>query len=215
MERGPLTALVGLLTIALAAFGEEAPDAARPCFDFTTTVVEPLHPPIPMVPGRDNSVFGTYPNGVNWAATRARMAMPITELYAKLRDHRNHKDMKKTTLATTELERPGYLDFQRVDVAVTLRALFIKVKVGLDRGVGLRPRRGHAGEPAQDRGVLPERSTGHGHLKHMCGSYVLQAVDDATSDLSLYDEVIARRRGAEDTRDMQAGILGHIRGPQP
>jgi hypothetical protein len=122
--------------------------------------------------------------------------------------------MKKTVLSTTELERPGYLDFQRVDIAVTLRALFLKVKVAwteewafaLTEGTRESPRRIVASYQKVD---------GTRHLKHMCGSYVLQAVDDATSDLSMYDEVIARRRSAEDTREMQAGILGHIRGAEP
>ena len=107
--------------------------------------------PIPLVPGRDNSAFGTYANGVDWAATRARVAMPIGELYAKLLDHRNHKDMKKTVLETTELERPGYLAFQRVDGGRAFAA-------------GLSPRPPletigdtYAAGGGADRGLSPER----------------------------------------------------------
>ena len=73
--------LSSVATIVLAAW-VEADDPPRPCFDFDTTVGEPLRPSIPMVLGRDNSVFGTYPSGVDWASTRARLAMPISVLYA-------------------------------------------------------------------------------------------------------------------------------------
>ena len=113
--------LPGLVILVLAA-PAGARDRPGPCFDFTTSVVEPLRPPIPMVPGRDNAAVGTYPSGAHWASARARLDMPIAAAYAKLLDHRNHKDMKKTALATTDMQRPGYLHFQRVDVVVTVRA---------------------------------------------------------------------------------------------
>ena len=205
--------VAGLLAVALVGFGEAA-DPVGPCFDFTTTVVDPLHPPIPMIPGRDNSVFGTYPNGVDWSATRARMAMPITELYARLLDHRNHKDMKKTVLSTSEVERPGYLDFQRVDVVVTLRALFFKKKIAWAEEWGFTLVEGTREAPLRIVASY-QKVDGTRYLKHQCGSYVLQALDEATSDLSMYDEVIADRRNAEDTRKMQAGILENIRGEEP
>jgi hypothetical protein len=206
-------ALAGLLMVALVGSGE-AVDEVRPCFDFTTTVVEPLQPPIPMIPGRDNNAFGTYPNGLEWSATRARMAMPITELYARLRDHRNHKDMKKTVLTTSEMERPGYLDFQRVDVVVTLRALFFRKKIAWAEEWGFALVEGTREAPLRIVASY-QKVDGTRYLKHQCGSYVLQALDEATADLSMYDEVIADRRDAEDTRDMQAGILENLRGPQP
>ena len=95
--RGASGVLAGLFAVALAGSEKDA-DQTRPCFDFNTPVGEPLRPSIPMVPGRDNSVFGTYPSGIDWSATRARLAMPITVLYARILDHSNHKDMKKTDL---------------------------------------------------------------------------------------------------------------------
>jgi hypothetical protein len=204
--------LAGLLTVALAG-SRTAAEPPPSCFDFTTAIVDPLYPPIPMIPGRDNSVFGTYPNGVDWSATRARMAMPITELYARLLDHRNHKDMKKTVLSTSEMERPGYLDFQRVDVVVTLRALFLKKKIAWAEEWGFTLVEGTREAPHRIVASY-QKVEGTRYLKHQCGSYVLQALDEATADLSMYDEVIADRRDAEDTRNMQAGILENLRGPQ-
>ena len=210
--RGASGVLAGLLAVALAGSEKDA-DQTRPCFDFTTPIVDPLHPPIPMIPGRDNSVFGTYPNGIHWSATRARVAMPITEIYARLRDHRNHKDMKKTHVSTSELERPGYLGFQRVEVAVTLHALFFKTKVEWAEDWGFTLVEGTREAPRRIVASY-QKVEGTRYLKHQCGSYVLQALDEATTDLSMYDEVVARRRDAEDTRNMQAGILANIRGEE-
>jgi hypothetical protein len=206
--------LASLPFIALAASVEGA-DPPRSCFDFDTTIVEPLQPPIPMVPGRDNSAFGTRPSGVSWASTRARMAMPIAALYAKLRDHRNHKDMKKTVLTTTELRRAGYLDFQRVDIVVTVRALLFPVKIRWTEEWGFSLIEGTPDAPRKILASHQKVDSKTKHLRHQCGSYVLQALDDASSDLSMYDEVIASHRSGEDTRNMQAGILSNLRRRQP
>jgi hypothetical protein len=203
---------VGALTIALAA-ATEAADASRPCFDFTAPIVEPLHPLLPMVEGRDNSVFGTYRDGVSWAATRAILRMPIAALYAKLLDHRNHKDMKKTTVVTKVSERPGYLEFHDVDIVVTLRALFFKMKVAWSEQWGFCLADGTREAPRKIVASY-QKTGGTKYLKHQCGSYVLQPNDETSSDLSMYDEVIADRRSAEDTRNMQAGILRSLRGEE-
>jgi len=208
-----LSSGVLLLILAVAGPGEGA-EAPRPCFDFTQKILDPLRPPIPRIEGRDNSAFGTYPNGTDWAAGRALVNMPITALYAKLLDHRNVKDMKKTTLSVTALERPGYLDFHHVDIVVTLRALFIKVKVAWTEEWGYSLVEGSREAPRKIV-VSYQKIRGTGYIKHQCGSYVLQANDDDTTDLSLYEEVKADRRSAEDTRDMHAGILRNLRGQGP
>jgi hypothetical protein len=202
-----------VLILALAASGEAA-DPPRPCFDFTLPVLLPLRPPIPRIEGRDNSEFGTYPNGIDWAAGRAVLEMPIAALYAKLLDHRTVKDMKKTTLVTTVLERPGYLDFHDVDVVVTLRALFVKVKVAWTEEWGYSLVEGTREAPRKIV-VSYQKIGGSRFIKHQCGSYVLQALDEATTDLSLYDEIKADHRSAEDTRNMHAGTLRTLRGQGP
>ena len=206
----PFTLALALLTVALAAFGEAA-EPPRPCFDFSLRILDPLSPPIPRIEGRDNSAFGTYPNGIDWAAGRALVDVPIGGLYVKLLDHRNVKDMKKTTLSTTVLERPGYLDFHRVDVVVLLRALFVKVKVAWTEEWGYSLVEGTRDAPRKIV-VSYQKIRGTGFIKHQCGSYVLQAHDEASTDLSLYEEIKADHRSAEDTRNMHAGILRNLRG---
>jgi hypothetical protein len=214
MARAAVILLPALLPLALAATGHTAEPPRRPCFDFSTTITEPLHPPIPMTGGRDNSVTGTYSDGVSWAGTRATLAMPITELYRKLLDHRNHKDMRKTKLSTRSVERPGYLEFQIVDIVVTVRAVLFKVKIAWSEEWGFVLVEGTREAPRRIVASY-QKVDGTTHLKHQCGSYVLQAIDDGSADLSMYDEVLADRRDAEDTRRMQAGILEKLRGQGP
>lgn len=207
--------IAAVLALWLGAGGTVSPaEPPPPCFDFTTTVVEPRRPPLPMLDGRDNSAFDTTAAGVAWASTRARLEVPLRDVYARLLDHRNHKDMRKTVLTTTKLERPGYLEFQRVDVVVTVRALLVKVKLPWSEEWGFALAEGTPDQPRRIVASYQKLPGGTKHMKHQCGSYVVQAIDEASSDLSLYDEVIADRRDARDTRDMQAGILANLRRPR-
>ena len=190
-----------------------AADVAGPCFDFRQKVVEPLRPRIPLLEGRDNHAFGTYPTGVNWASGRVVLEMPVEEAYTRLLDHRNVKDMKKTTLTTTVLNRPGYLAFHLVDVVVRLRLLLLKMELPWTEEWAYSLTEGTAGAPRQIV-VSYQKVAGTTHIERQCGSYVLEARDDGTTDLSLYEEVKADRRSARDTRDMHRGIIRNLRGPR-
>src|SRR6185295_13777683 len=99
-----LFASLGTLGLATGASAADPPPG--PCFDFSHQVVEPLIPLIPLVPGHDNHVFGTGPSGVGWASGRVVLDVPVAAVYASLLDHRNLKDMTKTTITTTVVERP-------------------------------------------------------------------------------------------------------------
>jgi hypothetical protein len=204
--------LVLAVVLGLAAASRlPAADPAGSCFDFRQKVVEPLIPPIPLLDGRDNHVFGTYPTGIKWASARVVLEMPIEEAYARLLDHRNVKDMTKTTLTTTVLDRPDYIAFHLVDVVVKLRLLLLKMELpwreewaySLTEGTPSAPRR---------IVVSYQKVAGTTHITRQCGSYVLEARDGATTDLSLYEEIRAARRSARDTRDMHKGIIRNLRG---
>ena len=197
------------LGLSLALSAGPTGELAGACFDFSRPVVEPLRPRIALLEGRDHNTFGTYPNGVDWAATRGVLAMPVRSAYAKVLDHRNEKDMKKTTLSTTVLQRPGYLQFDLVDVVVTLRVLLFKVKVAWTEAWGYTLVEGTESDPRKIV-VSYQKVAGTDHIRRQCGSYVLEARGE-TTDISMYEEVRADRRSARDTRDMHAGILENLR----
>jgi hypothetical protein len=62
-------------------------------------------------------------------------------------------------------------------------------------------------------GAVPAAASGpcFDVVRHQCGSHLLRRLGPGRTDLFLYDEIDARRRSAEDTRDMQRGILRNIR----
>jgi hypothetical protein len=206
--RFAVLALTAALATAASVSATELPPGS--CFDFTRKVVEPLTPVIPLLPGRDNHVFGTSPGGVGWASGRVVLDMPVAAAYASLLDHRNVKDMTKTTLATTVVDRPDYLAFHLVKIVVTLRALFLKMEIPWTEAWAFSLVEGTAEAPRRIV-VSYQKVAGTDHIKRQCGSYVLQAREDGTTDLSLYEEVKADRRSARDTRDMHRGIVRNLR----
>jgi hypothetical protein len=203
---------VGLVLAAgLAATPVAAADLpAGTCFDFSQKVVEPLTPGIPLVPGHDNHVFGTSALGVGWASGRVVLDVPVATAYGNLLDHRNFKDMTKTTIVTTVEERPDYMAFHLVKIVVTLRALFLKMEIPWTEAWAYSL---VDGTPEAPRRIVAsyQKVAGTDHIKSQCGSYVLQAREDGTTDFSLYEEVKADRRSARDTRDMQRGIVRNLR----
>lgn len=201
-----------LVLVALLATSAPDPAAALSgvCFDFRQKVVAPLNAPIALTPGKDHHVSGTLPSGRYWASGRVILDMPIQTAYGALLDHRNVKNMAKTTLKTEVFHHPDYLAMHRVDVLVRLRALFVKFNLEWTEAWAYSLAQGTPQAP--ERIVVSyQKIAGSAHIKRQCGSYVLQAREDGTTDLGLYEEVEARRRNAEDTKNMHVGIVGNIR----
>lgn len=199
----------GVLFLAGVA-GAGADDSGGRCFDLSGPVTEPLRPPIPLLARSDNTAFATYPNGIDWAAARAVIRQPIEVVYPKLLDHRNVKDMRKTKLETQVFERPGLLEYHLVSVVVTLNVVFFKKTIEWSEEWGFSLAEGTREKP--DRIVASyQRVDGTKHLRHQCGSYVLQRLGDDATDISLYEEVKATRRSARDTMNMHLGILRNLR----
>jgi hypothetical protein len=200
--------LTAVLAAAVSVSAADIP--AGPCFDFSHKIVAPIVPLIPLIPGHDNHAFGTSPTGVAWASGRVILDMPVATAYASLLDHRNFKDMTRTKITTTVVRQPDYMAFHLVDIVVTLRALFLKMDLPWTEAWGYSLVQG---TPEAPRLIVVsyQKVAGTDHIKRQCGSYVLQAREDGTTDLSLYEEVKADRRSARDTRDMHRGIVRNLR----
>jgi len=206
------------LTLFGAGTARAAPPAGRageaagpgPCFDVSRGFDAPLHPPVSLLPGRDHSEHGTRPDGVDWAATRAVVELPTRRLLDKLLDPRNLKAMDKTRLVVREREHPGYLALRRIDVVVRARALFVGFDVSWTEEWAWRVLAGSPEEPQRVLGNY-QKVAGTRHIRHECGSYLLEQIDSGRTDLFLYEETAAKRRSSKDTRDMHRGILRNIR----
>jgi len=187
-----------------------ADDSARKCFDLAVPVTEPLHPPIPLIDGRDNTAFATYPDGIDWAAARGVIREPIEVVYSRLLDHRNLKDMSKTKLETQVFERPGLLEYHLVSVAVTLNVVFFKKTITWSEEWGFSLAGGTRERPEKIVASY-QKLDGTKYLQHQCGSYVLQRLPTGFTDISLYEEVRASHRSARDTLNMHLGNLRNLR----
>lgn len=187
-----------------------ADDSARKCFDLGVPVTEPLHPPIPLLEGSDNTAFATYPNGIDWAAVRGVIRQPIEVVYSRLLDHRNLKDMSKTTLETQVLERPGLLEYHLVSIAVAVNVVFFKKTITWSEEWGFSLAGGTRERPEKIVASY-QKVDGTKYLKHQCGSYVLQRLPTGFTDISLYEEVRASHRSARDTLNMHLGNLRKLR----
>jgi len=192
--------------------GDVAPQLgpSGPCFDPGAGFDAPLRPPLALREDVDHSEYGTRPDGVDWAATRAVVDLPIGTLLAKLLDPRNLKAMEKTKLVIRDREHPDYLALRRVDVTVRAKALFVGFDIEWTEEWAWKVL---AGTPREPRRVLAnyQKVAGTGHIRHQCGSYLLQRLDEGRTDLFLYEEIDAKRRSAKDTRNMHRGILRNIR----
>lgn len=185
--------------------------SAGNCFDLRVPILEPLHAPIPLLDGRDNAAFATYPDGIDWAAARGVIREPIEVVYARLLDHRNVKDMTRTKLETQVLQRPGLLEYHVVSIVVTVSVVFFKKEIAWSEEWGFSLAQGTPERP--ERIVASyQKLAGTNHLKHECGNYVLQRLADGSTDISLYEEVKATRRSARDTLNMHLGNLRKLRG---
>ena len=203
---------VGGAAVAIA-LGSTAWSAEGSCFDFSRPILEPLRPPVPAAPdGSDVHVFGRRADGPDWAAGRATIQAPIEHVYGRILEFTCLKDMTKTTVNRHPENRPGFLAFQVVDIAVRVRALVVKKTIEWREAWGFALTEG---TPHAPRRIVAsyQKVSGTGYIKHLCGSYVMTALDAGRTDLAFYEEVRASRRNAEDTRNMHAGILRNLRKP--
>lgn len=203
------------LATLLALGAVPAAGAADPatCFDFARPVSALLRPPpAAAAGGADVHEFARRADGTDWAAGRALIAAPIARVYARILEHESLKDMSKTTLKRTSEPKPGYLAFQYVDVAVRVRALLVRMTIEWREAWGFVLTEGTEAEPRRIVASY-QKVSGTGHIRHLCGQYVLSAVDAAHTDLAFYEEVRAARRDAEATRNMHMGILRNLRKP--
>lgn len=208
-----LSACCAVMLLSANVGRSTADDSARKCFDLGVPVTEPLHSPIPLLEGRDNTAFGTYPDGIDWAAARGVIREPIEVVYARLLDHRNVKDMTRTKLETQVLQRPGLLEYHVVSIAVTVNVVFFKKTIAWSEEWGFSLAQGTPERP--ERIVASyQKLEGTSYLKHECGNYVLQRQPDGFTDISLYEEVKATRRSARDTLSMHLGNLRKLRGEE-
>ncbi len=170
-----------------------APEGQAGCFDWNDAkaLTSPLKEPL--TPGQEQ--FGQRPAGGGWGAVAALVPVPVARVLQDLRRHDSTKTSDIAEFKIRPLPAQGLLE--RHEAAFTVKPfLFITVEWVERWGFALVQ-----GTPAAPQKVVAsyEKVEGTSHIKHLCGSIVIQARDAAHTEIFLFEEADASRRSPEDT----------------
>jgi hypothetical protein len=174
------------------------------CFDFSTRLSEPMHPPVTT----DQS--GNLPGDVTWAAVRGDVDHPLSQILKDLEEHRSTRSSRINKMEIRPIQDPNYLAKQEVKSEVDP---FPFVSVKWTEIWGFVVTQGTAENP--ERVVISyEKTEGTSHIEHLCGNYVLQKKGDGNTDVFIYEEAKATGRDAKDTLQGLLGNLAAFRKPK-
>ncbi len=180
------------------------------CFDFNRhkPYVTPLKPPIALLPDKDNSESGEFPDKVGWGSARGVVAKSISELYEKLLDHYTWKPADKHKLQVTPVVKPGYLEFH--DLKVNLRP-FAFISIDWEEQWAYALAGGTVTKP-QKIVISYQKSGGSDKIEKMCGSVTLTKISPKETDIAFYQELKASHQDKDDIVKDELGTLETLRG---
>jgi hypothetical protein len=176
------------------------------CFDFSTPITEPMRAPV----SKDES--GKLPDSNpgdkpgetwDWAGVHALVNQPLDAILQDLLAHRSTKSSRVNHMDIRALPDPRYLAKQEVSFEVDP---FPLIKVKWKEIWGFMVTQGTRENP--ERVVISyEKTDGTSHISHLCGNYVLEKKDDASTDIFIYEEAKATGREEKDTLN---GLKGNM-----
>ncbi len=182
------------------------------CFStFEQKITQPLIEPPGLHAGSISTTLGVRKDDdVEFAGARATVERPLKAVYLWLLDHRNWKDMSKTEMKVSELAKPGYLNFHKVDVKVNVWG-FITLPWVEEWAYALI--QGTEKEPKEIL-VSYQKIDGTWRIKRLCGSIRLKAAGDKT-DLFFYEESLAQHYPAKRILEMHLSNLKTLNNGKP
>jgi hypothetical protein len=199
-----------ILSIALGSFAPAyAGDSAgkKACFDFSKKQIPLIKKPsiLPDVTlPRVSSRSGHFNSSLFWGAARGQVGRPIQDLIQEISTHETLKSSKVSKMNVNPLETPDSLIRQQVEYTVTP---FLFVKVNWKEDWAFQLVQGTKEDPKEVH-IFYEKIEGTSHIKHLCGTIVLNKIDSKVTDVFLYEEAQATNRSEEDT---VKGLIGTIR----
>lgn len=194
--------VIASLLLANAKFA-----AAAMCFDFGSKVTLSLPQPIDSLQAGDVSRSGHLPTNGVWGAARGVVAKPIKEVFEKFLDPSTVKDPQTQKLEVQNLPKPHFKAFKRVKVTINPLRIFT---ASWTEDWAYMIEEGNDESPKVIR-ILYQKIEGTSHIEHLCGSIMLREIKAGITDVSLYEEVKATRRSAEDTARGHLGTLSTLR----
>lgn len=181
--------------------------AATLCFDFNGKVTKPIPEPIGRLESKDATRSGEFPSERVWGAARGTVAKPIKDVFKKLLDPNTVKNPETQKLEIEVIERPHFYAFRRVKVTIN-PFLFFTASWTEEWAYDIRE---GGFENPKSVLILYQKTEGTSHIGHLCGSIWLREINENATDVSLYEEVNATRRSAEDTVNGHMGTLRALR----
>lgn len=183
-----------------------ASSVSSECFNFKEVVKKPLREPIPFLNQQQEAVSsGQFPSEVNWGAARAIINKPIGMVIKALLNPLTIKGPEHKDAPIVKEERPGYLSFQRLKMKIK-PTFFLTLEWDEEWGyVLLKP------EPQSSMLLSYQKVNGTSHIERFCGSVLIQSLGETKTDVFLYEELKATRRGREDIVKGHQGTLDALR----
>ena len=193
-----------LLLIPFLFIGARA-HAEGNCFDTSKPNPPLLHAPADKYEeGKDPSQFGTDDKKNDWGQVSGLVHHSINDLYQKLLDPKTIRNGSDTQVEVTPIEIKDFL--KRTSQKIVIKpTFFITVEWKEDWLYSLKE--GTATDPKVIV-ISYQKAEGTSHIKLLCGNILLTQLSPTLTGVSLYEEVQADRRSAEDALK---GITGTLR----
>jgi hypothetical protein len=203
----PSSLLAASLETPARADEDVAESKSKLCFDFSKKLI-----PLPKKPAilsdatlpRVSSKSGRMSANMFWGAARGQVGRPIQELIQEIAAHETMKSGRVTNMAVIPQETQDFLIRQQIEYTV-IPFMFVKIKWTEDWAFNLM--QGTKEDPKEVQ-IFYQKTEGTSHIKHLCGTIVLNRLDPKVTDVFIYEEAQATSRSEEDT---VKGLIGTIR----
>lgn len=199
-------ALWALLFFSSANAGTP-PEGSPPCFKLDQVNLKPLRP-ARTATAEDQSSSGTdQDTDLRWAEASGLVPKPLEEVLTRLMDPMTTRDPEITRLETSVIKVPGALLKQ--SIAVKVKPIFFLTLEWMEEW--LFAEKPGTGPLAREVVISYQKTSGTSHIRHFCGNMTLRQIGLKNTSVSLYEEINADRRKAEDVEHGLQGTLRALR----
>lgn len=170
-------------------------DLSKPLKNFPTKAL-----PNPSSEKPEPTAQGETSEGFAWGAVRAQIDRPLKKLLNLLLDVASIKDPKRSEWKLTSLAKGGFLERRRLQMTIKP---FPFVSVEWTEEWGFQINQGNEAAPKEAL-VSYQLTVPHTHLNHLCGTILLKSINEKTTDITLYEEVMGTGQSAESC------VTGHL-----
>ena len=199
--------LIWTLLFSVSSPAGATPSDPAPCFKLDQVNLKTLRP-ARTATAEDQSSSGTEKDtDLQWAEASGLVPKPLEEVLTRLMDPMTTRDPEITRLETSVVKIPGALLKQSIGVKV--KPIFFLTLEWLEEWM-FAEKPGN-GPQAREVVISYQKISGTSHIRHFCGNMTLRQIGPNNTSVSIYEEIIADRRKAEDVERGLQGTLKVLR----